>query len=44
MSVAVITFVPGVWVGTIKVAEKVPRSDDWVVVMVRWVPKEIDTD
>ena len=40
LSVAVITLVPMVWVGTIKVQEKVPFAVDWVVVIVREVPKE----
>ena len=41
-SVAVITFVPGDCVGTRKVREKVPDEDEMVVVMVRWVLKEME--
>ena len=41
MSCAVITLVPEDWAETLKVAEKMPISDDMVVVMVREVPKSI---
>ena len=37
-----ITFVPGDCVGTRKVREKVPDEDEMVVVMVRWVLKEME--
>ena len=42
VSCAVITLVPEDWAETLKVAEKVPLSDDTVVVMVWWVPKEME--
>jgi len=40
-SIAVITFVPGVWVSTMNVAEKVPDGLEIETEIERWVPKSI---